>query len=56
MIANKKRDYPKLKGLSIAIEEYRLEYHPFFSKGGEFINPDMGVGISRAALAFGNML
>jgi len=56
MIANKKRDYPKLKGLSVSIEEYRLEYHPFFSKGGEFINPDKGVGISRAALAFGNML
>jgi uncharacterized CHY-type Zn-finger protein len=56
IIANKERYYPKLKGLSVSIQDYRLEYHPFFNKGREFISSDMRIGISQTALDFGNML
>ena len=56
MIADKKRLYPKLKELSVSIEEYRLEYHPFLSKGRELINEGMGVAINRTALALGSKL
>jgi uncharacterized CHY-type Zn-finger protein len=56
MIRNKKRHYPKLKGLSISIEKYRLEYHPFLRKGRELINQKSGLAISSTALAFGSKL
>jgi uncharacterized CHY-type Zn-finger protein len=56
MITDKKRFYPRLKELSVSVEDYRLEYHPFFSNGRELINPGMGVAVNRAALALGSKL
>jgi uncharacterized CHY-type Zn-finger protein len=56
MIADKRRLYPKLVGLSVSLEEYRLEYHPFVSNGRELIHPEMGIAIDRTALSFGTRL
>lgn len=56
MIADKKRLYPRLRELSVSVEEYRLEYHPFFNEGRELIHPGMGVAINKTALSMGGEL
>ncbi len=53
MIADKRKHYPKLAGLRVALEESRLEYHPFVLNRNELLHAALGVAIDRTALAYG---
>ena len=53
MIMDKRKHYPKLAGLSITLEESRLEYHPFVLDRNELLHAALRVAIDRTALAYG---
>jgi DNA-directed RNA polymerase subunit RPC12/RpoP len=53
MIADKRRLYPKLAGLHVTLEEYRLEYHPFLLDRNELLHASMRVALDRTALSHG---
>ncbi|MHB8772417.1 MAG: hypothetical protein ACYC7J_15590 [Syntrophales bacterium] len=53
MVAGKQRHTPKLAGLRVRMEEARLEYHPFLTKGNELIHASLEIALDRTALAYG---
>lgn len=53
MLANKRNLHPRLSGIQVAVDEYRLEYHPFVLNRNEFLHASLGVALDRTALAYG---
>jgi DNA-directed RNA polymerase subunit RPC12/RpoP len=53
MSADKRRLYPKLAGLRVALEESRLEYHPFVLEHNEWIHASLRISLDRTSLAYG---
>jgi hypothetical protein len=53
MSTDKRKLYPKLAGLRITLEEFRLEYHPFTLSGGELIHASLRFALDRTALSYG---
>ena len=53
MSADKRKLYPKLAGLRVALEESRLEYHPFVQNHGEFIHASLRTALDRTSLTYG---
>jgi hypothetical protein len=45
--------YPKLAGLRIALEESRLEYHPFILEHNELIHASLRISLDRTSLTYG---
>jgi hypothetical protein len=43
----------KLSGLRVALEEYRLEYHPFLPDHDELVHASLGLAVNRIALTYG---
>ena len=53
MSTDKRKLYPKLSGLRVTLEEFRLEYHPFILSGGELIHASIRFALDRTALSYG---
>lgn len=53
MSTDKQKLYPKLAGLRITLEGFRLEYHPFTLSGGELIHASLRFALDRTALSYG---
>jgi hypothetical protein len=53
MLANKRNLHPRLSGVQVAVDEYRLEYHPFVLNRNEFLHASLGVALDGTALAYG---
>jgi hypothetical protein len=53
MIIDKRRLYPRLSGLSVTLEESRLEYHPFVLNHNELLHASLRLALDRTALAYG---
>jgi hypothetical protein len=56
MISDKRRLYPRLRGLRITMEESRLEYHPFLLNGNELIHASLRIALDRTALTYGTRM
>lgn len=52
MLANKRNLY-RLSDIRIAVDEYRLEYHPFILNRNELLHASLRVALDRTALAYG---
>ena len=53
MLADKRNLHPRLSGIRVAVDEYRLEYHPFVLNRNELLHASLRVALDRTALTYG---
>lgn len=53
LIMDKRKWYPRLAAVRVAIAEARLEYHPFLKGQREWLHPALQVALDPTALAYG---
>jgi DNA-directed RNA polymerase subunit RPC12/RpoP len=53
LLTDKRNLHPRLPGIRVAVDEFRLEYHPFVLNRNELLHASLRVALDRTALTYG---